>query len=79
MKSTLSLPYLFKLIQVILTIEDAILYAEMRILLKTAHQVLSHRHVTEVELLAVVADVAQVAACSCNCAVQAGKHCNYLL
>ena len=79
MKSTLSLPYLFKLIQVILTIEHAILYAEMRILLKTAHQVLPHRHVTEVELLAVVADVAQVTACSCNCAVQAGKHCNYLL
>ena len=78
MEFCLRLPYCFKLIQIVLTIVNALFNPEMRVLLELTHQILPHCAVAEYKFLAVITYAAKVAARLCQVTIYCGKHCRHL-
>ena len=79
MKLGLRLPNGFKLIQIVLSIENLIFQAVVWILIQLRHLVLTDCLMIEIEFLASVADVAQITACIVDLTIDFLEHDNQLL
>ena len=79
MKFGLRLPNPFKLVLIILTIENLIFQAVVRILVQLRHLVLANSLMVEIEFLASVADVAQISAGIVDLTIDFLEHDNQLL